>query len=84
MRELTKQHELDRLENVIDIHPLDLGDILNRTVTGESDGTDILISKGGSWPTEHVEYQGKVYRQTVNVPVTSDYGKRLLASIGGK
>ena len=67
---------------IIDIHPLDLGDILNRTVTGEDDGTDILISRGGRWATEIVEYQGKTYRQTADAPVTSEYGKKLLKEMG--
>lgn len=66
---------------IIDIHPLDLGDILNRAVTGENDGTDVLICKGGKYKTEIIEYQGKTYRQTVDVPVTSAYGKKILAGM---
>jgi hypothetical protein len=68
---------------IIDIHPLDLGDILNHTVTGENDGTDVLICRGGLWKSEIVEYQGKTYRQTTTVPATSDYAKQILKSAGG-
>lgn len=64
------------------IHPLDFGDLLNRTVTGNDDGTDILIAKGGKWKTEIIEYQGKTYRQSVEAPVTSEYGKKILATMG--
>ena len=66
------------MPEIIDIHPLDFGDLLERTVTGEDDGTDILIAHGGKWATEIIEYQGKTYRQTVDVPVTSEYGKKFL------
>ena len=67
------------MEDIIDIHPLDLGDILNRMEMPE-----LTICEGlGRWRTEIVEVQGKVYRQTVDVPVTSAYGKALLKEIGG-
>ena len=62
------------MENVIDIHPFDLGDILNKMDYPE---LTILTSKS-KWHEEIVEVEGKTYRQTVDVPVKSDYGKELL------
>ncbi len=61
----------------IDIHPLDLGAIL----WGDENPTDIILHRdapGSQYPSEYVEYRGKFYRQTVNVLVTSEYGKKIL------
>ncbi len=60
----------------IAIHPLDLGDILNKM-----DYPELTILKESTFHGEVVEVSGKVYRQTVDVPVTSEYGKRLLKQL---
>ena len=70
----------------IDIHPLDLGALL---VEDESP-VDVIIHKTpeGTTPTEYgkeyVEYRGKFYHQTVGVPVTSEYGKRIMKTMEAK
>jgi hypothetical protein len=66
------------MENVIDIHPLDLGDILNKMAEPE---LTILELAKSTFKTEFVVVVGQVYRQTMDVPVTSEYGKRILKQI---
>jgi hypothetical protein len=64
----------------IDIHPLDLGALL----IADEDPVDVIVHQvEGGGRLEHVEYRGKFYRQTVEVPVTSEYGKRILSTLGG-
>ena len=60
----------------IDIHPLDLGAILAE----DQNPTDVILHApaGNQYASEYVEYKGKFYRQTGDVPVTSEYGKRIL------
>ena len=66
----------------IDIHPLDLGAILAE----DQNPTDVILHApdGNRYASEHVEYKGKFYRQTVDAPVTSEYGKRILKALGAK
>ena len=67
----------------IDIHPLDLGSILAE----DENPTDVILHKnveGSRYDIEHIEYKGKFYRQTLDAPVTSEYGKRFLKTLEAK
>lgn len=63
----------------IDIHPLDFGAILLE----DENPTDVILHnpEGARYASEHIEYKGKFYRQTLDAPVTTDYGKRILKSL---
>ena len=66
----------------IDIHPLDFGAILCE----DESPVDIILHnpEGARYASEHIEYKGKFYRQTVDVPVTSEYGKRIMKTMEAK
>ena len=64
------------MEEIIDIHPLDLGDLLN-----SMEEPELTLLKESKWHGEVVEVAGKKYRQTVDVPVTSEYGKKFLSEL---
>lgn len=59
---------------VKDIHPFDLGNLLNNDPNPE-----VIIHK-----EQLVEHAGKIYRQTVNTPVKSKYGKDMQKKTGLK
>jgi hypothetical protein len=40
--------------------------------------------EGNRWESEYVEYKGKFYRQTLDVLVTSEYGKRIMKTLEAK
>ena len=65
------------LEEFVPIHPLDLGALF----TTDPDPVEVHLvhQKDSSFHGEYVEYRGKKYRQTVEVPVVSEYGKTILA-----
>lgn len=65
------------MSEVIDIHPLDLGDILDKM-----DYPELTIVKGeGAWHGEFVYIGDKKYRQTLDVPATSEYAKKFLGEV---
>lgn len=70
------------MADYIDIHPLDFGALLVEDETG----ADIILHKpeGYRYASEHIEYKGKFYRQTIDVPVTSEYGKKIMNRLEGK
>lgn len=57
------------MENIIDIHPLDMRAMLK-------DGDEIEILHGED--DELIRYRSTLYRQTISVPVTSEWGKQVL------
>lgn len=64
------------MNDAIFIHPLDLHDILN----AEDGPTDVLIYQREGvefFEIPDTKYKG-VYKQTVDVPVTSEFGKKVL------
>lgn len=61
-------------EIIIDIHPCDLGALLNADPNPEI----TIVRREGDFPNEYIEYKGQLYRQTCDVPVTSDWGKQVL------
>ena len=67
----------------IDIHPLDLGAIL----VADENPADVFVHKenpADGYNEDCIEYRGKFYRQTVDVPVTSEYGKRIMKTMEAK
>jgi hypothetical protein len=59
--------------DIIKIHPFDLGAMLQAATEEEPTITIVKIED-----KEYVDYKGQRYEQTVDVPVTSDWGKQVL------